>query len=124
MGGGEFIDAPDQPARGKDAADCQVEHAFVAAFKAGQPILQRSKPGSQLRQRLHEGGQGAQALRGALEQFKPQSFFGTAQMLADGANGDAQFLGSRGQGAAARHDFDGAQGVQWNGKACAHIDFL
>ena len=91
---------------------------------AGQPVLQRRKPAGQLRQRLPQRRRSAPGHAGALEQFHAQPLLGPAQMLADRADGHAQFLGRRGQRTAPCDNFDGAQRIQRNGKGIGHIDFL
>ena len=47
---GELVDPPDQPARGKDTAHGQVQHALLGALEPRKAILQRGKPGAQLGQ--------------------------------------------------------------------------
>ncbi|MCY1559929.1 hypothetical protein D9M68_970140 [compost metagenome] len=92
--------------------------------QARQPILQLGEAGRKLGQHLRQRRQRLEPLGRARKQFHAQPVLGPPQMLADRAHGHAQFLGSRRQRPAARHDLDGPQGIEGNGKRIAHIDFL
>ncbi len=120
----EAIEPMDQPARGEDRSDRDRQALLVALAGDGHCIVQREKAFLQARgQPLAECGQ-LQAARRAVKERPPKLFLRAGKLLADGADGDAQFLGRRLQGAKPRHRLDRPEPVQMNRIEISHRDFL
>ena len=120
----EALQAPDQPLAGEDRRDGDREHAFAPPFGERQPGRDLGKAGAEIAQYLLPEGGRPQALRMALEQGPAELLLGLEDLLAHGADGDAELLGGGAQVAEAPGRLEGAQAVQVEAVEVSHIAFL
>ena len=113
-----------QPAGGQNRCDRNGQHGLVAMMRHGDCFRQHRKalaePAENRCARLGDD----HALGRAFEKRAPKLRFRLDDLLADGADGDAEFFGRRLQRAEAGDRFQRAQSVQMYRRKVSHVDYL
>lgn len=124
MGGGEAIDAVDEPARGEDRRNRDRQDRIVAALGRGNRLGNLPEAGGEAREKGRAEGRLRETTVGAVENRPPQLFLSANDLLADGADGNTQLLGRRLQGTEPPHRLQRAKAVQMDEAEISHIVFL